>query len=95
MTGQSPRVADRLQDFLAAGLHDLAIDGLLRFGQLAIGNLLDLGRQIPRDLLFQSPQEKRPDPPGQPGLRLGIFVPGDGQFVALAKIPGRPEVAWH
>ncbi len=87
--------ADGFQNFLAAGLDDLLIDAALIGRQFAEGNLLDLRRQIRRNIAFQAAQHEGPQPPGEPGLCLRIFLLGDGQFVALAKILCGAEIAGH
>jgi hypothetical protein len=90
-----PLRADGFQDFLATRFDDLLINAALIGREFAERNLLQLRGQIRRDVFLQAPQEERPQPAREPLLRFDILLLRDGQFVTLAEILGRAEIAGH
>ena len=91
----APCGAGGLQHFLAAGFDDLLINAPLLRRQFAERHLFQLRRQIRRHFLLEPPQQKGAQPPRQPRLGGGVLFARDGQFVALAKILRRAQVAGH
>ena len=88
-------LARRFVDLGAGSLQQRGVDFLLRVGQFAIGDVLQLLRQVGGDFLFAAAQEEGPQTLGEPRHRLFVALAGDGQFVAFAEVVAVAQVAGH
>ena len=87
--------ADGVGDFLTGGGQHLLIDGRLILGEIAEGDLFDLGWQFLRDLGFASTQQERSDAAGETIHAGLVLFACDGDLVTFAEILGGTEITGH